>query len=64
MITLRSSMRSGSQTNGDRASTDAHDDRDIGLDLDRIIWDPEYRREIIDRLGSTGSEPGAADRPG
>jgi hypothetical protein len=41
----------------------AASERDIGLDLDRIVWDPEYRREIIDRLASTESESGTADKP-
>jgi len=48
----------------DRASRDAREDRDIGLDLDRIVWDPEYRREIIERLASLASDPGTADKPG
>lgn len=38
-------------------------DGDIGLDLDRIVWDPEYRREIIDRLASRELEFGTADKP-
>jgi len=46
------------------ASRDAREDRDIGLDLDRIVWDPEYRREIIERLASLASDPGTADKPG
>ncbi|MGH3262444.1 MAG: hypothetical protein ACRDNS_10640 [Trebonia sp.] len=49
---------------GSRASADARDDRDIGLDLERIVWDPEYRREMIERLASTESGPGTADKPG
>ena len=46
------------------ASADARAERDIGLDLDRIVWDPEYRREIIERLASLASDPGTADKPG
>jgi hypothetical protein len=53
MMPLRSSAR----------TRIAAGDRDIGLDLDRIVWDPEYRREVIDRLASTESESGTADKP-
>lgn len=64
MIMLRSSARPGRLAAGNRVATDMRDDRDIGLDLDRIVWDPEYRREIIERLASTESESGTADKPG
>jgi len=46
------------------ASTVNREDRDVGLDLDRIVWDPEYRREVIERLASQVSDPGYADKPG
>ena len=48
----------------ERASTVVREDRDIGLDLDRIVWDPEYRREIIEQLASLASDSGTADKPG
>ena len=46
------------------ASALAREDRDIGLDLNRIVWDPEYRRKVIERLASQASDPGNADKPG
>jgi len=48
----------GSRTAGSR------DPGDFGLDLDRTVWDPEYRREVIERLATMASDPGIADKPG
>lgn len=64
MMTLQTSARPGRLATGNRSAANKREDRDIGLDLDRIVWDPEYRREMIERLASTESESGTADKLG
>lgn len=39
-------------------------DHNLGLDLNRIGWDAENRREVVERLISRASDPGGVDRPG
>ncbi len=31
------------------------------IDLEKVIWDPRYRREVIERLNREVAEPPAAD---
>ena len=64
MIPCHPQVRAFGRRTGNRASTYGREDHNIGLDLDRIVWDPEYRREIIERLASLASDSGTADKPG
>jgi hypothetical protein len=40
------------------ASSMPREDRDTGLDLERTVWDPEYRSRVIKQLASRASGSG------
>ncbi len=39
-------------------------DPEDGIDLERVVTDPEYRRFVIERLNAPAGEPGAAEPAG